>query len=245
MSINWTDIVVIIVLGILVGNGAYQGFLRSMVGPACLLVATAIGYSAYLTTHQPAVGIFIAFLGPILLTWGANSYIRAKYGDQPMHLTFLSQFSGAVVNVLWGGTILCLTLLIITLLPYDQAGLKAIKNDMNASITYGTLEKIVVKKQEKKKDSPESCMSGTCSMSPDDLEALWDDKDIQDLLNDPRIQKIINDPTLRETIQKKDIASLLGHPALMELAQDPSLMAKFFKVYPKIKARMNDPLGQQ
>jgi uncharacterized membrane protein required for colicin V production len=243
MSLSWTDIIVFTILAILAGNGTYQGFLRSLVGPGSFVIASAVGYHVFLVTHQFMVGLFLAVLGPLLLTWGVNSFIKIKLGDKPTTLTFISRIGGAIINLLWGGSILLLTLLMVTMLPLKQTGLDAIKKDMEASFTYRALEKVIVgKKQVVKNITPQDCLNGLCSLTAEDLADLQSDKDIQDLMNDPRIQKIINDPELRDAAERRDIPGLLKSPAMMELSQDPALIAKFFKVYPKIKARINkDP----
>jgi uncharacterized membrane protein required for colicin V production len=242
MILSWTDIVVILILVILACNGTYQGFLRTLVGPGCFLLASAVGYQIYAISHQPMVGVFIALAGPLILTWGLNSFIRAKLGDRPTNLTLTSQLSGAFINLVWGGSILLLSLLMITMIPFNQTGLNAVKNDMQKSYTYRALEKVIVgKKFEKKKACSADSPTGACSLTDTDIEALQSDKDIQDLMNDPRIQKILNNPELRTAAEKKDIAALMKSSAMLDLAQDPELIGKFFKVYPKIKARMNDP----
>lgn len=240
--LTWTDVIVITILVVLAANGSYQGLLRSLIGPFCFIVASAVGYAVYLFSRSIALALLIALLGPFLLTWIGNSILRAKLGDYAAE-GFISRVLGAIFNTLWGGSILLTILLLLTIAPLKRVGLDGLRKDMNASSTYRFLEKIVVGRIDlKPKPSGPECPTGLCSMTKTDVDALSEDKELQSIADDPRVQKLVNDPELREAIEKQNIGKLMTNPAILQLSADPAFLAKVLKAYPKIKARMNGDL---
>jgi hypothetical protein len=237
----WTDITVCVILTMLISKGAYQGFLGSLIGPACFIIGSVAGYLAFLATHNLAIGIFIAFFAPFPLAWIIHLLIRARFGDQAPQIDPFSRLGGAAISLVWGGGTLILLLLLLTLLPLKGTRLEPLRRDMNSSITYHLLEDAILSKKKPPKP-PADCPTGACAMSQADIKALASDQDVDDLLADERVQRMINDPVIQEAIKKKDVSSLLSNPAIMELVQDPQFLGKVLKVYPKIRERMQkDP----
>ena len=238
---TWTDISVFLLLTFLTANGAYQGFLRSLFGPISFVLGTATAYAVFFTTRNIIAAAFAVILAPVFFTWAFNVIIRIWNGDVTPKFTFLSRFAGAAMNLVWNGTFIGLTMLFLAILPLKDSRLNAVRLDMKASLTYHLLEQ-ATGGNKKPPAPPVDCPSGACSMNKADLDALATDKELVDIQNDERVKNLVNDPALREAIEKKDFPKLFANPTIISLLQDPQFITKILKVYPKIRARMKEPV---
>ena len=241
MHLCWTDIGVFITLIILAGNGIYQGCLRSSVGPISFVAGSMIGYAAYHATHRPLVGILVAIWGPVILTWGINLLIRAKFGKRPTSIHPASRIAGALINMLWGGSILALSLILISMLPFRLAGLNAVKKDINASFTYRRIE-AMLPVQHVAPPNAKKCATNACALaSESDAIDLLADKDVQDLMNDPCVKNILASPELKKALEEKNVGAILSSSEFMTYCQNPKLIVKALTAYPKIQQKIRQP----
>ncbi len=216
-----TDLSLLIILFLLAARGAHKGFLRTLIGPASFLIATGGAMVWFNATHRMPSTLVIALLGPLLLGWFLHQILQItlwKNGFPPVNT--LSAICGAIIQIIWGGSMFVILIVLAVILPLKNFGLSDITHDVQASTTYRLLQKPL--------EDLNLIPRPTLETSPE--------QDAQTLLNEPKIQKILSDTTLQEAIKNKDYATLMSSPLILELAQDPSLVAKMFKAYPKLKA---------
>ena len=202
---SWTDATILIILAIIIANGAHQGFLRSLGGPLSLLIGLILGTTGYILTKNILSGLLIGILATFLLTWLINSVIRARFSDTSSRLTIIGRIAGGTINLLWGGSILFLFLLILTLIPLKRFGLISFAQDMDRSFTYTTIAKMLSSLPPSKKQIDPA------------------------LANDPRIQNLLNDPAIHQSAEIRDFRQLLANPTVAAVTKDPSLLLKLFQ----------------
>lgn len=203
--LTWTDATILIILALIVANGAHQGFLRSLGGPASLLIGLIPGTLCYILTKNILSGLLAGTFSVFLLTWLINSVIRARFSDTSSRLTVIGRIAGGTVNLLWGGSILFVFLLILTLVPLKRFGLASFAQDMDHSLTYTTIARIISKAPPAKKQ-----------INPA-------------LTNDQRIKNLLNDPAVHQAAEIRDFRQLLANPAVTAVAKDPSLLLKILQ----------------
>jgi hypothetical protein len=237
-----TDIIVIVLLVILAANGAYQGLLRSLVGPVALLISLLLSVFVYFSTKSFSASFLTAVLGPFFFAWIIVSALkRWLNSEESPRLSIVSRVGGQVVNVVWGSIVIFLTIAFLAFFPFNRFDLPGVSKDIHRSFCYRLIEPMFINKalNYEKPLNPADCEAGLCSASEKDLEALAADPQIQAILNDPRVQRLYNDPAAQIAIKNKDYRAILDNPAIRELSQDPRFLIQALKVYPKIQALTN------
>jgi hypothetical protein len=232
-----TDIAVIIFLLLLAANGAYQGFLRSLVGPASLIISLIAGALVYFNTRNFSASFLIAVLGPFFFAWIIVSALKSWLNpyDEPK-LSLVSRILGQLVNLAWGIGVVIFLVAFLAFFPFNQFDLGGVTKDVRKSLSYSLITPIFANSPfDTTPRKSTGCLLDTCSAKEEDVQALASDKEIQAIANDPRIQKMMADPDIRTAAQKQDIKTLLTNPAMRELMNDPAFLIKALKAYPKIQ----------
>jgi hypothetical protein len=203
--LTWTDATLLIVLTIIIANGAHQGFLCSLGGPLSLLIGLILGTTCYILTKNILSGLLVGILSTFLLTWLINSIIRARFSDTSSRLTVIGRIAGGAINLLWGGSILFFFLLILTLVPLKRFGLTPFAQDMDRSFTYTTIAKIISNRTPSKKQIDPA------------------------LANDPRIKNLLNDPAIHQAAEIRDFRQLFANPVVAAVTKDPALLLKLLQ----------------
>jgi uncharacterized membrane protein required for colicin V production len=234
---NFTDITFIVIILVLTVTGYARGFLRTIIGPAAFIIATAAAYFYFKQTNNVLVALGIGIFGPIFLGWLINltidnTILRNKVPtSSPVSRTF-----GAIFNLIWGGLIFLSVFAFLILIPLKPFGLGDINANVRSSMTHKLLKGHFEKFGIISPDEGKECATGVCSMLEEDKKSLAEDKDVQDIMNDPRVQKLMADPAMQAAIAKQDFAAILANPLVFELGQDPAFIGKAMRVYPKVKA---------
>jgi hypothetical protein len=235
-----TDIAVITILVILAANGAYQGFVRSLIGPVALVLSLVVSGFVYLATKSFSLSFLIGIIGPFFFAWvitaGLSKFIHPA--DVPQ-LTMISRVMGQLVNLAWGSVVMGFLVAFLAMFPFEQYQLYGVSKDVRQSYSYRVVLPVLSGGRIQPPPAQTNCSLGVCSASPDDLQALADDKEIQEIMNDPRMQALINDPAVQKAAETQNVQALLRNPSIQALTQDPAFLFKVMKVYPKIRAIQN------
>lgn len=234
---NFTDMSFIAVLGVLMVAGYFRGFLRTIIGPCSLCIATVGAYYLFKHTHNPISALTLGLFGPMFLGLIINLILdNTVLRGKPPQVSTISQIAGALFNLAWGALV-CLSILAgLVVIPLDTFGLGDINQNVRTSMTYHLLKDRLATFGVIPPDDIKACTTGTCSMVKPGQEQLMNDKDVQEVLNDPRILKLVSDPAMQAAIEKQDVAAMISNPVIFELGQDPAFIAKAMRIYPKIKA---------
>jgi uncharacterized membrane protein required for colicin V production len=219
-----TDIVFLIILLILISNGASKGFLRSAISPFAFAIAAAIAWFWYTTTRQTLAAILIVAIGPLVVKWLIGFAFLST--PTPARLTPASRASGALINAVWGAAIFIMLLAIPVLFPLKDYGAGMISDDIMASYTFRAFE------------GPLTALKLIAPrIDQDNAPVTTTEEDITSLMNDERIQQLMTDPDIQKAAQERNIGALLSNPAVMDLAKDPALITKMLRLYPEMQKR--------
>lgn len=212
--INVTDSICLISVLFLVWLGFSRGFLNSIIGPLALIVGSVVALVYYALTKNMLQSLCIGLFLPILLHWILKLTLRTwqQLRNKDIQLSFISRLSGALLTLIWGMTIIIITLLLLAMMPPINRPLEAMFKDIHNSRFYKMIRPLEGKTEDSK--------SGE-----DNIKALSEDK---------RIQDIINDPVIVEAINNKDYAALINNPKITAIMQDPELLKKMLSLYKEI-----------
>jgi hypothetical protein len=233
-----TDIVVIVLLIIMAANGAYQGFLRSLVGPLALILSLMTSVLVYFNTKSFSTGFLIAVLGPFFYGWVIVTLLKKWLNaEEAPRLSITSRVGGQVVNVVWGSIVIFITIAFLAFFPFNRFDLPGVSKDVHRSFSFRLIKPIFTNKT--KTYVPPTiltdCESGICSASDKQMQTFADDPEVQAIANDPRMQNLLNDPAIQKAVENKDYRAILANPAVNELGKDPQFLIKVIKLYPKVQ----------
>lgn len=206
-------------------RGAARGFLRSLLVPVSLIIATIISIFYYQITKDLTVSLLIGLFGPILLHHLLKFILRtfAKATNTDIAPDFLSSLGGAILTLAWGWVFIVLTLILLALFPARGELLTTLHNDITSSTSY----KITVPWVENFLPALKGILLKRKNVT---LKS-----DAQSLAQDPRFQKVLQDPEIQKEIADHDIAKLMSNPKMMALTQqimnDPVMIQKMMAVY--------------
>ena len=108
-----TDIIVLSCSLLLIARGASRGFLRSLLGPVALLIATVASIIYYQVTKNALISLLIGLIGPIVVQMAFNLVLRSFGGlaKSEAKLTPPSRMVGAALTLIWGWIFIILLLL--------------------------------------------------------------------------------------------------------------------------------------
>jgi hypothetical protein len=242
-----TDMTVIVLLVILAANGAYQGLLRSLVGPVALIISLILTGFVYLSTKSFSATFLTAILSPFFFAWIIVSALKKWLNsEEAPRLSIVSRVGGQIVNVVWGSIVIFVTIAFLAFFPFNRFDLAGVSKDVHRSVSFRLIEPMFIDKalHYEPRPDPATCEAGLCSTSEQDLQALASDPQIQAIMNDPRVQRLQNDPDAQKAMENRDYGALVNNPTIRELTMDPQFLIKALKAYPKIQALTNQQQNQ-
>lgn len=230
-GITITDIITLSASALLIWRGFSRGFLRSLLGPLALLIATLMSITYYQVTQNTLVSLLIGLIGPIVLQILFNLSLRSwtAFTNPDAKLTPVSRAIGAVLTFLWGWVFIVMTLLLLDMVPPLVGAIEVMHKDMRRSLSYAVIRPLRHSIIPEAKQHP---INATRALPADNA-------DVQALAQDPRFQNLMNDPEIQKAIEAKDFAKLLSNPKMMELTQqlmsDPEMMKKMLTAYSQMQ----------
>jgi hypothetical protein len=216
-------------------RGSSRGFVRSLLGPFSIIVASILSIVYYQNTKEMVLSLAIGLVGPLFLQLLLKSFLKtwAKATNTDVKPDFLSRFGGSILTLIWGWVFIVFTLILLVVLPPLGKTLAAVHNDVVKSISYCRIAKPLEDTffATSKKNIPVATNT--------DLNL-----DVKSLTEDPRFQKVLQDPDIQQDIDTHDIVKLMSNPKMMALTQqimsDPETIKKVMALYSsQIKPQTN------
>lgn len=233
---NTADFVIITFFVFYFWRGWVKGFLRSVFGPVALMVCFFYSYFYFQKTHNFGISALICILGPFILNiiLGAVLAIFHKGKDEKEEesaASVLNRLSGGLLNVLWMGALILVTVCFFLMIPIRISALESLRESLIKSRTVRIVANV----------SGDSLPFLREDVQPVDIqEARFHFKQIQKtaefkkLMEDERVKKLFADPQTARKIQSQDILGLLNDPRIQEVLQDPRLIREFLAVNKKM-----------
>ena len=127
-----TDLVTLILSFIFLIRGAIRGFLRSLLVPFSIVVATVISVIYYQMTNEIVICLLIGLFGPMILHHFLRFFLKnfSKATNTEVKPSFLSRLGGSALTFCWGWVFIIFTLVLIAVLPAWGKVLTAVRNDV-------------------------------------------------------------------------------------------------------------------
>jgi uncharacterized membrane protein required for colicin V production len=220
-----TDSIVFCLTIFFIIRGASRGFMKSLLGPISIIVATALSILYYNVTKNMMISLLIGVFGPFLLSFILQFLLQswAVFTNTQIKPNFLSRLSGSIITLAWGWVFIIFTLILLSLLPIWNKSLKALHKDVLGSASYSFAKPLgdiffIPPKQ-----------------STEATPTVATNTDVKSLADDPRFQKILQDPDIQAEINAHDFVKLMSNPKMMELTReimnDPVTMKKVLSIY--------------
>ncbi len=229
-----------IILGLLVIffiMGWQKGLLRTLLGPISLIVGSIVGYIYYQKTGNLVISLLISIVGPFIMNIACGLLINAAKKSQANQedAPILGRFLGGILSLLWSGSILILTILLIGLIPGKTPWLEKIQKAINTSHTYT----FIYEKFKEKIPSVENIKNlNTAIQDPERIKDLQSTEEFQTVFNSDVIKQLYSDEETAKQLQEKDMGKLLTNPkvqsAVQAIINDPELLKKFMSLQEKI-----------
>jgi hypothetical protein len=223
---NFTDIITIVVSILFLLQGYSRGFLRALLTPFSIVIATFLSIIYYQITKEIVICLLIGLVGPFLLNFFFRMIIKAfaKASNNDIRTpNIFSAVAGAILTFAWGWVFIIFTLILLTVLPPWDPTMKAVHDDVLKSRSYKIAQP----------------WEGILFSSSKENAASTEDNsstlDAKSLAEDPRFQKIMQDPEIQKDIDAHDMVKLMSNPKMMELTRqimtDPDMMKKVMTIY--------------
>jgi uncharacterized membrane protein required for colicin V production len=220
-----TDTIAFLLSVFFLFRGFSRGFMRSLLGPFSIIVATIISIIYYQITQDLVLSLVIGLIGPFILHLLLKFFLKmlAKATNTEVPPGFLSRLGGAILTLAWGWVFIILTLLLLTLLPPLGKTLASMRSDVTRSISY-TIAKPL-----------EDLLFASSKQNNAAVTSAAPNNDAKSLAEDPRFQKVLQDPEVQKEIDAHDMVKLMSNPKMMDLTReilsDPATMKKVMAVY--------------
>lgn len=221
-----TDNITFILSSLFLIHGALRGFMRSLLVPFSIIVATIISIIYYQITQEMILSLAIGLIGPFLLHLLLKSLLKkfAKATNTDIKPAgFLSRLGGALLTFAWGWVFIFFALILLAALPPWGKTLTAVHNDVTQSVSYSMAqpwgERFFTASKQDLAVVPNTASSNNA----------------RSLAEDPRFQQVLQDPEIQKEIDAHDIVKLMSNPKMMDLTRqimsDPATMKKIMALY--------------
>ena len=223
-------------------NGWLKGFLRIALGPLSLIVATIVSYVYYRSSQNILIALLLGVIGPFVMEYALQFALRTwnKNISRNMPPSVISRTVGAGLSFLWGAGIIVLTVVLITVIPF-QSGFRPLQNlqqDVRNSFIYSRLPSFGKRIPGVQQTDTAMNMLGNAEV----IERIQSSEEFKTLTDDPKIKEIIKDEDTIKAIEHKDLGKLLTNQKFLKLLQDPKLIQKMMSLQSEI---MPQPQAQQ
>jgi len=231
---SFTDYIIIVAFLFFGYRGAKKGLFKSLLGPISLVIATAASYIYYRQTHNILMSLAIATFGPFALNIGLTILlgIIQKITKKENKLSGFSQLLGALLNILWSGTILILSIFLITLLPINFSMIKNAKADIASSRIFAFIDQFLGNRMSRTNIAVKNLSDAL--EDPKKLKEIRASKEYKRLRNNETFQDLLNDDELLQQVKDKNYASLAKNPKVIKLLEDEEFVAELLKLNQKL-----------
>ncbi len=230
----------IILLGFAL-NGWLKGFLRVILGPISLVLATVVSYVYYQSTQNIPIALAIGAIGPFLLKFclqfAVNTWNSAI--DRNLPPSLVSRAVGACLGIAWGACLVGLMVLMIAVIPLPPGTGTLQKSQQNVkdSYVFSRLPSFgkdlaLANEQPAKGGQP---TNGTFPVLNQEMaQRFRSSEEFKTLMDDPKVQEIFKDEATIKQIENKDFGKLLTNKKFLKLLADPKLLEKMMHLHSTI-----------
>ena len=245
MSLNISDLVIILIFLYFFYSGWSRGFLRSLTGPIALILCLFVGYQYYGRTQNIGIALAIMLVGPVVLRWLVFSVLNlmSKAEGEEVQISTPDRLLGVVVNLAWGGGLLVIFLIVLTMFPLNFLGLNKVQENLNASYSMQLISSHIPFPRFELVEPDTDALAGSqpgvgvpSQAMVERMEKIKETREFQELMNDPRIRELLEDEAMRVHLQKKNIPEILADPRIKEVLYDPEMIRKFLQVYQQMQS---------
>lgn len=238
-----TDYIVIGCLIYFFFLGWHKGFLRIIFGPIALTICCIIGLIYFKITQDLIKSLLISILGPIVLNliflFALKTWRKATNQEKGVPAFSLGRLAGATCCLFWRGTLLILTAILLTLIPFSGVGLGHIKTDIASSKTYQITNKFF--KQDQFQGSLDITSLQKTLQDPEKLKRIEQTQEYKDIMEDSRVQALLNDENVIKMIEKNNFVGLMENQNLKAIIEDKELLQKFLAFNKRLLEEKSKP----
>jgi hypothetical protein len=220
-------------------TGMIKGFIRTVIGPIALLVGCAVSWLYFQRTQNFLVSILISLMAPFIINLVVLAILKAhrEVNDETEGFFTLGRLAGGVFNLLWGGSMVVLTVALLLFIPGEWESLKWTQAEIKSSLTYSILNSLTY-------SILNSLSGGKISQGSQKLEhtiqALRDPEVIHQLqeapeynavMEDKKIQDIFNDEGLVKDLRESNFTRIINNEKIRALLEDPELVNKMLQLH--------------
>ena len=211
--------------------GFRKGLFRTLIGPLSLLLCSVAAVIYYDITANVLNTLMIAFIGTIILSLVFRMIFiigKSTVGKTGEDTTLLfSRILGGLLNLIWKWSILFGMLFLLTLIPFNALNLGTIKNDINGSVSFRLLNRLVLSRIPQTKRIKQAFR---VLENPKKLQTLSSSPEYRDLMADPKVKALTEDKEIQALVDKQDYVKLLSHPKIKALLKDDELLSKLTRL---------------
>ncbi|MDP3793616.1 MAG: CvpA family protein, partial [Candidatus Uhrbacteria bacterium] len=173
-----TDIFLFMIEVLALLRGASRGFVRSVIGPCALIIATGLAFLYYKVTKDIGVSLAIGVLVPFALSLILKMILGSINASGRVRSGFFSRLAGSIITAVWVAVLALPIIFVLTFLPPIHPSITALRKDIHRSFSYSLLTLFI-------------------PAEPATTDA------VKDLREDQRMQALLNDPAVVRALQKK------------------------------------------
>ena len=229
-----TDHIILGALLLLFLKGWFQGFLKTLLGPAALIIGCAMGFVYYQKTQSLAMSLLISITSPFILTILISLILKFwhKAVNNNAPLPLISRLLGSLISVAWGGSYLAILLILIGIIPIRFGWFEKIQKNVTTSTSYALLAqwsggRLSTTSLDMKRISE-------IYRDPAAFKKFQSTKEFEDLIGDERLKELFSDEKTAEQLRSQNLSQLLSNPKIQAVLQDKELLKKVFALNKKI-----------
>lgn len=229
-----TDLIVILAFLLFFYLGWRKGFMKSIIGPIALIIASIFSIQYYFKTQDMLMALVIGVFGPFILHIIFAILIKIWHisVSDKKELSTPSRFIGGCFSLFWRGSIFVLMLILIVMIPLSWGPMEKIQLNITQSRTYQFFMQFFGEHGGGSAFNLESITD--ILEDPEKLEQLQETDEFNALVEDKTLKEIFEDEDYIKIAQEKDFAKLLSHPNTQKILQDKNLVQKIMSLQKEI-----------
>lgn len=212
-------------------SGWLRGFSKSLIGPVAFIFCFISAVIFYDLNRNILMAAVITFAGTIALALCLSvilavtmAAINKEYRGK---VFLLSRILGAATNVAWQGNILFITIVMFSIVPFEQGLLATLQKQVGQS-TMMTYYKVNVVNKDSRYQALVASFESISD--PAEVERIVQTDKFKAFAADPKVQAFVNDPNVAAAIEEKDPIKILKTSSLRQLVTNDGSMATFTKL---------------
>ncbi len=234
MTPSIVDLAVIVLVIVLIFEGWQRGLLKTLVGPAALVLSSVAGSFVFQTEHNIFKSLTVTVLSSLFLNFLFSGLLKIKSADghHQLSMSWMNRLFGSFFNTAWGLATAGLTLILFMIIPEQMFDVAKIKEQIARSYSYVMLEVFI---KDKIPFVPQTQRFFTILTDSEHYRQVVETPEFSAIYHNPKIQKIISDPKMLEEIKSKNFIGLLKNQEFLAVWQDKELIDEFINLNQRLQ----------